>query len=107
MRMGSQVQVRRQLLCTKNIYQKINLPADPQMITEAAATESRGNMIWKQLHRRIMSVAKRRMEEEDGGYEQSSEDENSISHDPVFLYYIYYLPYTILPLILKFSESSP
>ena len=44
-----------------------------------------GNAIWKQLHRRIMSVATRRFqvgieEDDDFGKELNNE---SISHDPV------------------------
>ena len=51
-----------------------------------AITESRGNAIWKQLHRRIMSAAKRRYE---GGMEEDTDDvgnDESIYHDPVYNY---------------------
>ena len=56
------------------------------------ATESRGNVIWKQLHRRIMSVAKRRfqgkIEDDDVGNEPNNESISPISHDPVCEYFL-------------------
>ena len=59
---------------------------------EEQPAPSHSNVIWKQLHRRIMSAAKKRYQnlentndtivDADDGDEQSSEENN---HDPVYL----------------------